>query len=148
MKKEREVKKKNSYAIWVDHKVALIACVDGNGKSITETLKSGVASRQRFRGETTNKTGMLGTTLSQQNKKQNKEHEVTKHFMKDILSRLSQPSVIIIMGPADAKYDLHRQLDKTKALKPAFVEIKTADKMKAAEVKAALADRLKRGIPV
>jgi hypothetical protein len=111
-------------------------------------LKSDINFRSRFKGEETNKIGMLGTTLGGQRKRQNKENELTKHFMKDVLSKLSQPSVIMIVGPADAKYDLHRQLDKTKSLKPAFVEIKTTDKMKPAEVKALLSERLKKGIPV
>lgn len=140
--------KKNAYAIWVDHKIAIIACVDNEGKFSSETLKSGIKSHERFRGEETNKTGMLGTTLGREKKQQNKEHEMTRHFMKDILTKVSRPSIIMIMGPADAKYDLHRELDKTKSLKPDFVEIKSADKMKSAEVKSALVQRLRKGIPV
>lgn len=145
---KKKANNRNSYAIWVDHKSAIIVCVNGEGRAVSETLKSGIASHQRLKGESTSKTGMLGITLDHQHNKQNKEHEMTKHFMKNILSKLSRPSIILIIGPADAKYDLHRQLDKTKSLKPEFVEIKTSDKMKPAEVRAALALRLQKGIPV
>lgn len=138
--------KKNAYAIWLDHKSAIVVCVDGEGNTITEPIKSGIFARRRFSGEETDKTGMLGKTLDQQKRKQNKEHEMIKHFMKNIVAKISHPSIIMIMGPADAKYDLHRQLDSSKSLKPEWVEIKTMKKMKASEIRSALAMRLRKGI--
>lgn len=67
--------------------------------------------------------------------------------MKEILAKLSRPSIIIILGPADAKYDLHRELDKIKSLSPEFIEIKTKAKMTPAAVKAELVQRLRKGVP-
>lgn len=55
------------YTIWIDRKHAMVMKATTQDEPEFIEIKSG-AGRERFDGETTNKTGMLGTTLDWQKK--------------------------------------------------------------------------------
>ena len=55
------------YAIWIDRKHAMLMKATTQEEADFIEIKSGVG-RERVNGETTNKTGMLGTTLDWQKK--------------------------------------------------------------------------------
>jgi hypothetical protein len=57
------------YAIWIDRKHAMVMKTTTQGEPEFIEIKS-AAGRERFSGETTNKTGMLGTSIDWQKKMQ------------------------------------------------------------------------------
>ncbi|UEG51147.1 hypothetical protein LK994_06625 [Ferruginibacter lapsinanis] len=129
------------YAIWIDQKKAIIACMNKEGQITTESLNSSLESHVRFAGETSNKNRLFAGALNQEKHIQNRQHEKQKAFVKEVASHLSKVQMIMIMGPAEVKYELHRELEKRKALSAATMIVKSADKMPLHEIKAVLKDR-------
>jgi hypothetical protein len=136
------MKKKNNnclqYAIWIDLQKAVIACKDEEGSVSTESLQSEIDTRVRFDGEGSNKNRMFGATLNQEKHAQNKIQQQRKAFLKEVVGKLSKVESVIILGPADTKYELHKEMEKKKSLSNVPVQVKSADKMKLHELKAVL----------
>jgi hypothetical protein len=139
MKKKANIS--SNYVIWVDQKKAIISSVDSNGSVSTETIKSDVQFQVRFKGETSSSTRLFSTTVDNQKHAQNRHHNQLLAYLKEVEKRITKAATIIILGPADTKYELHKVLEKKKALQSTNVEIKTADKMKPTEVSAFLKAR-------
>ncbi|KYP13735.1 hypothetical protein [Flavihumibacter sp. CACIAM 22H1] len=136
------MKKKNTnclqYAIWIDLQKAVIACKDDAGKLSTETFRSEIDTRVRFDGEGSNKNRLFGATLNQEKHAQNKLQQQRKNYLKEVVGKLAKAESVIILGPADTKYELHKEMEKKKALSQIPVQVKSADKMKIHELKAVL----------
>lgn len=114
------------YGIFIDNKKAYIVGIDEKNKLASETIKPPQA-QMHFKGETTNKTGMLGHTLNRQQKQQNQAHLYFSKFCKTIAGRLKKANQLIIFGPSDAKYILHRELEKVKSLKHLYVVLRKTE---------------------
>ena len=121
-----------NYAVWVDHKKAIIVSRDKKGVATAETLRSDMESRERFKGESTNKSRTFDTTLDIGKKMQNREHEQMHHFFKQLLTHIpASAAFVLIAGPSEAKYELHKAFSKKKALSHIRVEMKTTAKLTA-----------------
>lgn len=131
------------YAIWIDQKKAIVASMDETGAISTESLLSSVDTRERFPGETTTKTRLFAQTLNEEKHVSNRLRNQLKAFLKEVIGRLSKVSLVIIMGPAETKYELHKEMEKKKSLSKARIEVKTTDKMKIQEIKNVLKERIK-----
>ncbi len=136
------MKKKNTnclkYAIWIDQQKAIIACMDEEGAITTESLQSEIGKPVRFAGETSTKSRLFGSSLNNEKHIQNKQNQLKKNFLKEVGTRLTKVESVIILGPADTKYELHKELEKRKPLAGARMELKSADKMKLHEIRAVL----------
>lgn len=136
------MKKKNpnclKYAIWIDQQKAIIACMNEEGDISTDTLESGIETHVRFEGETSSKSRLFGATLNKEKQAQNKLNQQRKAYLKGVVAQLKKVESVVIMGPADTKYELHKEMEKKKTLASARVEMKSADKMKLHEIKAVL----------
>jgi len=78
-------------------------------------IKSG-AGRERFDGERTNKTGMLGTSLDWQKKMQERENNHVQQFLKKVVDQIQQAKEILILGSGDTRYELQNLIEKSKPL--------------------------------
>ena len=121
------------YGIFIDHKKAILVSIDGKNNTATEEIKM-TESPARFSGESTDKTGMFRHTLDHQSRKQNKDQNEFRKFCKEIATRLKFANQIFIFGPAEGKYDLHREIEGRKSMSNVYVEIGSSDKMTKAEV--------------
>jgi hypothetical protein len=130
------------YAIWIDQKKAIIACMNKAGDISIESLNSLQESHVRFPGETSNRNRLFSSTLDQQKKIQNRLQQLRKSFLKEVSGHLSKVGTVIIMGPAETKYELHKELEKRKIFSTARMEVKSADKMKLHEIKSVLKERI------
>lgn len=126
------------YAIWIDLQKAVIACKDEEGKVSTESVLSEIDTRVRFEGEGSNKNRLFGATLNQEKHAQNKLQQQRKAFLKSVVGKMSKVESVIILGPADTKYELHKEMEKKKSFSSVPVQVKSADKMKIHEIKAVL----------
>ena len=104
------------YAIWIDRKHAMLMKAKTEGEPEFIEIKSG-AGRERFDGETTNKTGMLGTSLDWQKKMQERENNHVQQFLKKVVDQIQQPKEILILGSGDTRYELQNLIEKSKSLK-------------------------------
>jgi len=103
------------YAIWIDRKHAMVMKATTQGEPTFIELKSG-AGRERFNGEESNKTGMLGTTIDWQKKMQEKENNQVQQFLKKVIDQLQHAKEILILGSSDTRYELQNAIEKCKML--------------------------------
>ena len=124
-----------NYAIWIDQEKAIVVSLAAKGTITEETLLSGMEGHIRFPGETSNKTRLLRTTLDNAKNMQNHSHELIHHFNKKVLACIPDSAAsILIMGPSEAKYDLHKSFSKKKSLSHIKTLMKTTGKLSVAAV--------------
>ncbi|MCF8214842.1 MAG: hypothetical protein K9I92_06770, partial [Chitinophagaceae bacterium] len=93
------------YAIWIDRKHAMVMKATTQSEPEYIEIKSDIG-RERFNGEETNKTGMLGTTIDWQKKMQEKENNHVQQLLKKVIDQLQHPKEILILGSGDTRYEL------------------------------------------
>jgi len=103
------------YAIWIDRKHAMVMKATTQGEPEFIEIKSG-AGRERYNGETTNKTGMLGTSLDWQKKMQERENNHVQQYLKNVLDQFQHAKEILILGSGDTRYELQNIIEKSKLL--------------------------------
>ena len=121
----------NSYrsGVWIDRKHAMIIKIDAEGNQEYSEIISGLGTRTRFEGETTNKTGMLGTTLSWQKKSQEKENNYMKKFVTKVVDSLQNANAVLILGSADTRFELQNAIDKSKTMHDTWIENRPEEKL-------------------
>ncbi len=126
------------YAIWIDQKKAVIASMNSRGQISTESLNSSIENHVRFAGETSNRNRLFAGALNQEKHTRNHLQHLRTSFVKDVAAHLNNAGTVIIMGPAEIKYELHKVLEKSKRSTPVWIVVRSADKMKVHEIKAVL----------
>lgn len=129
---------KNRYAIWIDHRKAIMLCADADGNLTEEDMLSPIAQRTRFAGEETNKTTSFGHVVSNETHGQHKEENDFHGFLKEIVAKLQRPEGLLILGPGDARHELQNEVEKEKSLHGLVLENRPADKMNEFELTAAM----------
>ena len=135
----------NRYGIWVDHKKAVVLCLDGENRLTHETFKSGLDIPRRFDGETTDKTGLFGHTLNRQTRDQRKSTRDFQAFIKDVVGRLEKVNAVLLMGPGDARHVLENEVGRRKSLGGIWLENRAADKMTIPQLRAAVIGHFRAG---
>jgi hypothetical protein len=136
----KKVNNKNQYAVWIDHRKAIMLCADAEGNLTEEIMDSPIGSNTRFNGEETSKTTSFGHTLTRETHQQHKEENDFRAFLKGIVAKLNMPEGLLILGPGDARHELQNEVEKVKALEGLRLENRPADKMAEHELKAAMND--------
>lgn len=109
------------YAIWIDRKHAMVMKTTTQGEPECIEIKSG-SGRERFDGETTNKTGMLGTSIAWQKKMQEKENNHLQQFLKKVLDQVKGAKEILILGSGETRYELQNTIEKSKSMQGVAVK--------------------------
>lgn len=91
-------------------------CSMGSTSHFLTEIKSDAGTRDRFNGETTNKTGMLGTTLDREKKTQEKENNQVQQFLKKLMAEFQYAKEMLILGSGDTRYELQNAIEKNKIL--------------------------------
>lgn len=130
----KKAQNQNRYAVWVDKKKAMIYKFPFQGTPEFLEMKSDVQTRPRFTGEETNKIGMLGTTISQEKKKQERVNNSVHKFTKKIVGELKDSNAILIMGSGDTRFELQNEINKSKLLNGVWVENKACKKLSQREL--------------
>ena len=107
----------------------MIIKIDAEGNQEYSEIISGLGTRTRFEGETTNKTGMLGTTLSWQKKSQEKENNYLKKFVTKVVDSLQNANAVLILGSADTRFELQNAIDKSKTMHDTWIENRPEEKL-------------------
>lgn len=126
------------YGIWIDHSKAVVLCADEQGAWETQTFQSGIRSHLRYRGESTDKTGLFRHTLQPEKHVQNRQHEKERKFFREVARSLTRVSAVLILGPGEVRHGLEHELRRRKALNGAWIENRPADKMQLPAFKAAV----------
>ena len=129
---------KNRYAIWIDHRKAIMLCADADGNLTEEDMLSPIGHRDKFAGEETNKTNSSWHVVSNESHRQHKEENDFHGFLKEIVAKLNRPEGLLILGPGDARHELQNEVEKEKSLHGLVMENRPADKMTDFELTAAM----------
>lgn len=136
------MKKKNTncmqYAIWIDLQQAMIASMDGDGNIMFESLQSHIETHPRYPGEKSVKQRIFSSTLSMEKHQQNHLKKERQIYLKEVAKHLDRVSSVLILGPADTKFELQKELERQKSFSKARFELRPAGRMKEHELKAML----------
>lgn len=130
-------KMKKYIGIWVDHKKAVIVTKKRRERSYEEDVEiavtqisSDVERKVRLSGGSrTRKTPWGPQEIAVDSKIEARQKQQLKKFYHRIIEFIKDADKILIMGPGEAKLELKKEIEKSKALIPRIVGVHTSDKM-------------------
>ncbi|MBC8433129.1 MAG: hypothetical protein H8D96_14570 [Desulfobacterales bacterium] len=128
---------KKYIGIWVDHKKAVIVTKKRRERSYEEDVEiavtqisSDVERKVRLSGGSrTRKTPWGPQEIAVDSKIEARQKQQLKKFYHRIIEFIKDADKILIMGPGEAKLELKKEIEKSKALIPRIVGVHTSDKM-------------------
>ncbi len=117
--------------IWMDHKKAILVTLNeaGDTKSIHE-IQSEIERHVRLSGGSRTKRTPWGPQqVASDSKMEARHRQQLGRFCQKIIEAVAGAYKIILMGPGEAKVQLKKAMDKSKALSESLVHMETCDKM-------------------
>jgi microcompartment protein CcmK/EutM len=123
--------------IWVDHKKAVIVTKKQTERSYEEDteiavtqISSDVERKVRLAGGSRTRNTPWGPQdVAVDSKIEARQKQQLKKFYHQIIEFITDADKILIMGPGEAKLELKKEIEKSKALIPKIVGVHTSDKM-------------------
>ncbi len=115
----------------------MIGCFDENNRYFHQSLTSGIETRVRFPGETTNKLRLLTNKRNRETAEQRKQNQQLLAFCSAVIKEIKPCRSVLILGPADTKFLLQKSLEAKKTFENTQLTVKASDKITLAEMKAA-----------
>jgi hypothetical protein len=123
--------------IWVDHKKAVIVTKKQTERSYEEDAEllvtqiiSDVERKVRLAGGSRTRNTPYGPQdVAVDGKIEARQKQQLKKFYHRIIEGITDADKILIMGPGEAKLELKKEIEKSKALIPKIVGVHTSDKM-------------------
>ena len=123
--------------IWIDHKKAVIVTKKQTERSYEEDVElavtqisSDVERKVRLAGGSRTRNTPWGPQeVAVDSKIQARQNQQLKKFYHRIIEGITDADKILIMGPGEAKLELKKEIEKTKALIPKIVGVHISDKM-------------------
>jgi hypothetical protein len=119
----------NRYGVWVDKKKALIVCYPPQSEPEFKEIHSGYEGKVRFKGETTDKVGLFGTTLNRESHDQSRENHQREKFIQSIVSEIKAANAVLILGSGDTRFELQNALQKSKVHHGIWIENRAAGRL-------------------
>jgi hypothetical protein len=107
--------------IWLDHREAILITFRGEV----------VIGEEEFFSEAGPHTHGGGWA---QHRIEAHRHEMLKHYYEEVIGHLGPVDEILILGPGQAKHELHRSIDRHKGLRGKVVAVRGADLLTEQEV--------------
>ena len=108
-------------AIWLDHREAILITFRGEQVTGEEELFSEVGSHTHGGGWA-------------QHRIEAHRHEVLKHYYEEVIQHLGPVDEILLLGPGQAKHELHQSIDHHKGLRGKVIAVQGADRLTEQEV--------------
>jgi hypothetical protein len=123
--------------IWVDHKKAVIVTKKQPERSYEEDVElavtqidSDVERKVRLAGGSRTRNTPWGPQeIAVDSKIEARQKQQLKKFYHRIIECITDADKILIMGPGEAKLELKKEIEKSKALIPKIVGVHNSDKM-------------------
>ena len=123
--------------IWVDHKKAVIVTKKQPERSYEEDVElsvtqisSDVERKVRLSGGSRTRNTPWGPQeIAVDSKIEVRQKQQLKKFYHQIIEVIKEADKILIMGPGEAKLELKKEIEKSKALIPKIVGVHNSDKM-------------------
>ena len=128
---------KKYIGIWVDHKKAVIVTKKQPERSYEKDVElavtqisSDVERKVRLAGGSRTRNTPWGPQeIAVDSKIEARQKQQLKKFYHRIIEFIKDADKILIMGPGEAKLELKKEIEKSKALIPKIVGVHTSDKM-------------------
>jgi hypothetical protein len=117
------------YTVWIDRRNAKILSIEPDGTKHYTELTAEHTKFERFKGETSDKTGLFGTTLSREKHDQQRENNYNQVFLKKVVSAITNLNALLILGSGDARFELQNAIEKNKLFKDIWIENKPCKKI-------------------
>jgi len=132
---KKKIKMKYRYIIWIDHKKAIIGKFDPEDHFTHTILRSGIETRVRFKGETTNRLRLLTNKRTRETNEKHKFDQQLSSFCDNAVKNTADALSVLITGPAGTKKVLKRQMEELKEFEEIPVTVKPADKLTITELR-------------
>lgn len=119
---------KRQTGIWVDTQKAFIVRLLDSGHT-TKTITSNIESKVRIPGESKEFARFGSQYLDVQEKKQHRQENMTREFLKQILKEILSDDEIVIFGPSGMKKVLEKFLKSEKNFRAELKSVSSADSM-------------------
>jgi peptide subunit release factor 1 (eRF1) len=108
-------------AIWIDHREAILVAFRGEAVIDEEELFSEAGSRTHGGGWA-------------QRRIEAHRHEMLKHYYEEVIGHLGPVDEILILGPGQAKHELHQSIEHHKGLKGKVMAVRSTSRLTEQEV--------------
>jgi len=108
-------------AIWIDHREAILVTLNGAQVTDEEEIFSEAGPHTHGGGWS-------------QHRIEAHRHEMLKHYYEEVVGHLGPVDEILILGPGQAKHELHHTVDHHKGLRGKVVAVRTASSLTEKEV--------------
>ena len=108
-------------AIWIDHREAILITLKGARVTDEEEIFSEAGPHTHGGGWS-------------QHRIEAHRHEVLKHYYEEVIGHLGPVDEILILGPGQAKHELHHSVDHHKGLRGKVVAVRTAPSLTEQEI--------------
>ncbi len=109
--------------VWIDHQQAVLVLITDAGKEIKK-MTSGIEGPVRSRSH----NSYTPNDFTAEDRLERKFDSHLKVFYDEVIACLNGSDAILILGPGEAKGELHKRL-ASKKLRGRTVEVETADRM-------------------
>ena len=123
--------------VWIDHRKAVIATLDGAQETVRELL-SGMEQRVRYSG-----------AAQEDSAEDQRDRRFTGHldqYYDEVVASIREADSILILGPGEAKLELQARLERA-ALHQRIVGVETVDKLTNRQVAARVRQHFAKGRP-
>jgi hypothetical protein len=125
----------NKMGIWIDHRKAIMVSLNGGGENHkVDHIESGAENHYHFHGGAKS----AGTSVAQSIVKEQTSDERRKHqyheFYQRVIELCDKPGHLYIFGPAEAKLELKKEMDKIKESRVTIDAVDACDKLTEHEI--------------
>ena len=123
--------------LWIDKQKSIIVNLNGKSEKV-ETLYSEFEGKIRIDGESKQYTRLGKQFFPNEKSREEKNKQILKKYYESVISKIKNNDSIIIIGPAEAKKELYKQMATSKELIEKVELIENADSMTDNQVVATL----------
>lgn len=109
--------------VWIDHKQALVIQLD-NGEKRIQVIESQLEPRTRLARRSVGDIDLPNELHTNQ-----RYEKHLKIFLDRVMESLQSADAILLMGPGEAKIELHKTLQKSKLLAERVAAVETVGKL-------------------
>lgn len=113
--------------VWVDHKKALIVFLDGQAVR-TRGIESKVEAHVRFAGGARSSGSPAAQSVASEKKREEKSGHHLADYYGEIIKAIGDATVLLILGPGQAKTELKRKIEKSKRHQRMQIHVEPSEK--------------------
>ncbi len=122
---------KKEVGLWIDRREAVIVTLQDQTQDI-QRIESKVEQRVRYSGASDTNQGPSHNNGAE-DKRDSRIEEDLEHYYDEVMAHLHDASALLIMGPAEAKNEFQKHLEKHNSAAK-IVNVEAADKMTDAQI--------------